>query len=140
MKNDSFLMPCYSILIKQRIYVVMNIFRLNNDALWEGIRDWSLKAGRSAARPVLLMWYVMRSDKTPRKDKLAIFGSLAYLILPIDLLDAHRLPVVGWLDEAVSLAVLIRKMSKYITPETQAKVEAQLDKWFPEYTKYEIVE
>lgn len=33
----------------------MNIFRLNNDALWEGIRDWSLKAGRSAARPVLLM-------------------------------------------------------------------------------------
>lgn len=140
MKNDSFLMPCYSILIKQRIYVVMNIFRLNNDALWDGIRDWSLKAGRSAARPVLLMWYVMRSDKTPRKDKLAIFGSLAYLILPIDLLDVHRLPVVGWLDEAVSLAVLIRKMSKYITPETQAKVEAQLDKWFPEYTKYEIVE
>jgi uncharacterized membrane protein YkvA (DUF1232 family) len=118
----------------------MNIFRLNTDALWDGIRDWSLKAGRSAARPVLLMWYVMRSDKTPRKDKLAIFGSLAYLILPIDLLDAHRLPVVGWLDEAVSLAVLIRKMSKYITPETQAKVEAQLDKWFPEYTKYEIVE
>lgn len=87
----------------------MNIFRLNTDALWDGIRDWSIKAGRSAARPVLLMWYVMSSDKTPRKDKLAMFGSLAYLILPIDLLDAHRLPVVGWLDEAVSLAVLIRK-------------------------------
>ncbi len=118
----------------------MNIFRLNTDALWDGIRDWSIKAGRSAASPVLLIWYVMRSDKTPRKDKLAMFGSLAYLILPIDLLDAHRLPVVGWLDEAVSLAVLIRKMSKYITPETQAKAEAQLDKWFPEYTKYEIVE
>ena len=82
----------------------------------------------------------MRSPATPRKDKLAIFASLAYLVLPIDVLDAKRLPIIGWLDEIVSVAVMIQKMAKYITPEIQRKVNATLDKWFPEYVLYEIVE
>mgnify|MGYP000316232450 CR=1 FL=1 len=80
----------------------------------------------------------MRSPATPRKDKLAIFASL--LVLPIDVLDAKRLPIIGWLDEIVSVAVMIQKMAKYITPEIQRKVNATLDKWFPEYVQYEIVE
>lgn len=96
--------------------------------------------GRATARPVLLLWYVMRSPETPRKDKLAIFASLAYLVFPIDILDAKRLPVIGWLDEIVSVAVMIQKMAKYITPEMQCKVDALLNKWFPEYVQYEIIE
>lgn len=96
--------------------------------------------GRAATRPILLLWYIMRSPATPRKDKLAIFASLAYLVLPIDVLDAKRLPIIGWLDEIVSVAVMIQKMAKYITPEIQRKVNTILDKWFPEYVQYEIVE
>lgn len=96
--------------------------------------------GRAATRPILLLWYIMRSPATPRKDKLAIFASLAYLMLPIDVLDAKRLPIIGWLDEIVSVAVMIQKMAKYITPEIQRKVNAILDKWLPEYVQYEIVE
>lgn len=118
----------------------MTIFKLDYNALWESIGNWSRKAGRAATRPVLLMWYVMCSEKTPRKDKWAIFGSLAYLVLPIDLIDAKRIPIIGWLDEVASLAVMVQKMSKYITPEMQDKADAQLDKWFPEYTEYEVIE
>ena len=81
----------------------------------------------------------MRSKETPRKDKWAIFGSLAYLILPIDIIDSKRLPIIGWLDEVASLAVLVQKMSKYITPEMEGRADAQLDKWFPEYTEYEMI-
>lgn len=118
----------------------MAIFNFDYNALWESIYKWSRKAGRAAARSVLLMWYVMRSKDTPQKDKWAIFGSLAYLVLPIDILDAKRLPIIGWLDEVASLAVMVQKMSKYITPEMQGKADAQLDKWFPEYAEYEMIE
>lgn len=118
----------------------MAIFNLDYNALWESICNWSRKAGRAATRPVLLMWYVMRSKNTPRADKWAIFGSLAYLILPIDILDSKRLPFIGWLDEVASLAVLVQKMSKYITPEMEARADSQLDKWFPEYVEYEMIE
>lgn len=118
----------------------MAIFNLDYNALWESICNWSRKAGRAATRPVLLMWYVMCSKDTPRKDKWAIFGSLTYLILPIDILDSKRLPIIGWLDEVASLAVLVQKMSKYITPEMEARADSQLDKWFPEYVEYEMIE
>lgn len=118
----------------------MAILKLDYNTLWESIRRWSSKAGRVATRPVLLMWYVMRSKETPRKDKLAIYGSLAYLVLPIDILDAKRLPFIGWLDEVASLAVMVQKISKYITPEMQGKTDAQLEKWFPEYVEYEMIE
>lgn len=118
----------------------MAIVNLDYRALWESICKWSRKAGRTATRPVLLMWYVMRSKETPRRDKWAIFGALAYLVLPIDILDAKRLPIIGWLDEVTSLAVLVRKMSKYITPELEARTNEQLDRWFPEYVDYEVEE
>lgn len=109
----------------------MAIFNIDYNALWERIGKWSRTVGRATTRPVLLMWYVMRSENTPRKDKWAIFASLAYLIFPIDIIDAKKLPIIGWLDEVVSLAVLVQKMSKHITPEIQSKTESQLDKWFP---------
>ena len=118
----------------------MAIFNLDYNALWDSICKGAREAGRAATRPVLLMWYVMRSKETPRGDKWTIFGSLAYLILPIDILDAKRLPVIGWLDEVTSLAVLVQKMSKYITPDMEGRAEAQLDKWFPEYVEYEMIE
>lgn len=118
----------------------MAILKHDYNALWESVCKWSRKVGRAAARPVLLMWYVMRSKDTPRKDKWAIFGSLAYLVLPVDILDAKRLPIIGWLDEVTSLAVLVQKMSKHITPEIEVRVDKQLDKWFPEYVEYEMIE
>ncbi len=128
----------------------MAIFKHDYNALWESIGKWSRKAGRAATCPVLLMWYVMRDKNTPRMDKWAIFGSLAYLILPIDILDSKRLPIIGWLDEVASLAVLVQKMSKYITQDMEARADYQLDKWFGpsasdrpsdlEYVEYEMID
>ena len=113
---------------------------INYQEVWDRIKDYAMKVGRVAVRPVLLLYYVMRSDDTPWKDKLTIFGALAYLVFPVDLLDSKRLPIIGWLDEITSLAVAIKGVSKYIIPEMEAKADKILDHWFPEYTKYEIVE
>ena len=118
----------------------MGILELDYNLLWNNIYVWSHKAGRAVTRPILLLWYIMRSPKTPRNDKLAIFASLVYLVFPIDILDAKRLPLIGWLDEIVSVAVMMQKMMKHVTPEMQCKVNAILDNWFPEYVQYEIVE
>ena len=86
-----------------------------------------------------MLFYVLESDDTPWKDKAVIFGSLAYLVLPIDVLNAKRLPIIGWLDEITSLAVAIQRMSKYITPEMEARADIILDRWFPHYDEFEEV-
>lgn len=112
---------------------------INYQELWYRIKEYAMKVGRVAIRPAVLLYYVMQSKDTPLRDKATIFGALAYLVLPVDILDAKRLPILGWLDEITSLAVAIQRMSKYITPEMEAKADAVLDRWFPEYTEFEEV-
>lgn len=116
-----------------------NTNSLDFSAIKEGIRNFAKKAGRVATRPVLLLYYVMKSDKTPRSDKLLILSTLAYLVVPIDIINGKRLPVIGWLDEALSLSVAIQKMSQHITPEIERQTDDTLERWFPEYTAFEEV-
>lgn len=113
---------------------------INYDVLWDRISDFARKTGRVTIRPVLLLFYVMKSKDTPLKDKMLILSTLSYIVLPIDILDAKRLPIIGWFDEMASLSVTLQKVRRNITPEMEAKVEAILDGWFPDYTQYELIE
>ncbi len=109
---------------------------INYSALWDRIGKYARTAGRITTRPVLLLYYVMESKETPWKDKILIFSTLSYLVLPIDILDAKRLPIIGWFDEIASLSVTYQKVCKNITPEIEVKVDAILDRWFPDYAEY----
>lgn len=107
---------------------------INYDVLWNEIGVWAKKAGRASARPVILLYYVMTSKNTPRSEKLLLASSIAYVVLPIDILSAKRLPLIGWIDEIISLTVAYQKVCKYITPEMEQKADELLDKWFQEMT------
>ena len=111
---------------------------INYQLLWEKITHYAKVAGRVSARPVLLLYYVLKSPETPKSDKLLIISAISYLILPIDLLSAKRLPIIGWIDEIVSLTYAYQKVCKYITPKIESKVDGILDSWFFE-TEYEII-
>lgn len=104
--------------------------------LKDKLQEYAIKVGRISARPLLMLYFIMVSKDTPRSEKLMILSTLSYLVFPIDLISAKRLPVIGWIDEAFSLSVAYQKVSKNITPEIERKTDALLDKWFPEYTNY----
>lgn len=112
---------------------------INYDLLWKRIGKYARKAGRVSTRPLLLLFYVMKSKDTPMADKALIFSAISYLVFPIDILDAKRIPIFGWFDEIASISIAYQKMYKYITPELQAKVDRILDRWFPHYTEFEVV-
>ena len=109
---------------------------INTKVLKEKLQEYATKVGRMSARPLLLLYFIMVSKDTPKSDKLMILSTISYLILPVDLISAKRLPIIGWIDEAFSLSVVYQKVSKNITPEIERKTDALLDKWFPEYTNY----
>ena len=100
------------------------------------LQEYAIKVGRISARPLLMLYFIMVSKDTPRSDKLMILSTLSYLVFPIDLISAKRLPVIGWIDEFFSLSVAYQKVRKNITPEIERKTDALLDKWFPENTNY----
>ena len=109
---------------------------INTAVLKDKLQVYAMKVGRISARPVLLLYFIMVSKNTPKSDKLMILSTISYLVFPIDLVSAKRLPIIGWVDEAFSLSVAYQKVSKNITPEIERKTDALLDKWFPEYTSY----
>lgn len=82
----------------------------------------------------------MIDDATPANDKISLAASISYVVLPIDLLSAKRFPILGWLDEFVSLSIAYNKIQQHVTYEIERKTDKILDKWFPEYAKYEIIE
>lgn len=108
--------------------------------LWQKTKDGAKRLGRGTTRQVLLMYYVLKSKDTPRGDKLIVYSALAYLILPVNLISMKRHPVVGWMDEAASIAAAFQKIRKNITPEMERQADQTLDRWFAEYTPYEVVE
>ena len=109
---------------------------MDTAVLKDKLQEYAIKVGRVSARPLLMLYFIMVSKDTPRSDKLMILSTLSYLVFPIDLISAKRLPVIGWIDEAFSLSVAYQKVSKNINPEIERKTDALLDKWFPEYTSY----
>ena len=67
---------------------------INYNLLWEKLRDYAVKIGRLGTRPLLLLYLVLKSPQTSKEDKLLIISTLSYLVLPIDILDAKKLPII----------------------------------------------
>ena len=109
---------------------------INTAVLKDKLQVYAMKVGRISARPVLLLYFILVSKDTPKSDKLMILSTISYLVFPIDLVSAKRLPIIGWIDEAFSLSVAYQKVCKNITPEIERKTDELLDKWFTEYTSY----
>lgn len=109
---------------------------IDTAVLKEKVQEYAMNVGRISARPVLLLYFIMISKDTPKSDKLLILSTISYLVFPVDLISAKRLPIIGWIDEVFSLSVAYQKVCKNITPEIERKTDELLDKWFPEYTSY----
>ena len=78
---------------------------IDTAVLKDKLQEYAIKVGRISARPILLLYFIMVSKDTPKSDKLMILSTLSYLVFPVDLISAKRLPIIGWIDEAFSLSV-----------------------------------
>lgn len=100
------------------------------DSVWNAIRNFGLKAGRTACKPLLTFYYVMADENTTAADKALVYGAILYIISPFDLLPRRVLSILGVLDDAAVAALVIKKIQNKITPGIEAAVEATLDEWF----------
>lgn len=98
--------------------------------LWEKLKTYALKAGRVATKPILTFYYVMRDAETTTLEKALIYGAIAYIVIPSDLLPRRVLGLLGILDDAAVIAYVYNKISKKITIKITNNVEETLDNWF----------
>ena len=89
-----------------------------------------IRAGRSIAKPALEVLEMAIDPLTPTNVRISLIASLAYLIMPLDLLPDF-MPVVGFSDDFVALTAVLSIWSKYITPAIRIRAEEKLNKLFP---------
>ena len=98
--------------------------------LWDKIKTFALRAGRVATKPILTFYYVMHQTETTTLEKALIYGAIAYIVIPSDLLPRRALSILGILDDAAVIAYAYNKVSNKITAEITNKVNDTLDQWF----------
>ena len=106
-------------------------------SLMEKLRPWALKAGRVTARPILQFYYVLEDENTSTLDKVMIYGAIAYVIFPLDLLPRSVFKLLGVLDDGVAILFVYKRIKGRITPEIVRRVEERLDEWFG--VEFEVV-
>jgi uncharacterized membrane protein YkvA (DUF1232 family) len=76
----------------------------------------------------LSAYYCARDRETPLYARAAIFGAIAYFIMPFDLIPDF-IPVIAHIDDAAVMLLAIRLVNHRITPEHRARGRLLLDHW-----------
>ena len=115
------------------------IDRLRNidwEGMYQSMKDkiliYGKKAGRIAAKPLLIFYYVLKNPSLTTRDRMLIYGCIFYVISPINLIPQRVFKLLGVMDEATAIVLVIRKVRDKITPEIIAKANATIVEWFDE--------
>lgn len=100
--------------------------------LSQRIKVYAKKAGRVAAKPLLIFYYVLKDESLSSKDKMIIYGCILYVIFPVTIIPQHVFKLLGVMDEATAILIIIRRVRDKVTPEIIQKAEATLAEWFDE--------
>lgn len=94
------------------------------------IQRYARIAGRAAARPVLQWWMVMQDENTTTFEKACIYGAIAYIVIPNDIIPRRVFRFLGLIDDIAVASWLYNKIDSKLTQEIKDAVEDILDDWF----------
>lgn len=98
--------------------------------LFSTLRKFALKAGRSAARQLLRLYYVLKEGDLTSSEKIWVYAALVYILVPGDLIPRRIFRFIGLADDAAAVAYIVTKVNKKLTPLIEQHVEMKLDEWF----------
>jgi uncharacterized membrane protein YkvA (DUF1232 family) len=68
------------------------------------------------AEDALAAYYCALDRQTPLSVRAALWGALAYFIMPFDVIPDY-LPLIGYTDDAAVLATALRMVASHLLPE-----------------------
>lgn len=101
----------------------------SEQSFWQKVWDVFAIAGREVIEKALLLYYAAKNPATPTWAKTTVYGALAYLISPIDVIP-DVIPVVGFSDDLTVLAAAVVTVAMYITPDVVAQATRKMSEIF----------
>lgn len=105
--------------------------------LYEKLKPYAKKVGRTAAKPLLQFYFVLSDDKTTTLDRVLIYTAIIYTVSPVSLIPSAVYKLLGILDEGAAMLFVYNKIKSSITADIEMKVNQTLDEWFG--YEYEII-
>ena len=96
-------------------------------------------AGAKVVYAVLLLYYVLRSNEVPLKEKSKILGTLGYFILPTDMV-LDFIPLLGYSDDMAALLWALHSVATNITPQIKQQAKKRLGELLESYDERKIDE
>lgn len=101
----------------------------SEEGFWDKITGNLSGIGLKLIYKALQLYYVAKSPYCPLKIKAAIYGALAYLIMPIDVVPDF-IPVVGYSDDGAAIATALVLAQYYINDEIKEQAKEKLRGFF----------
>ena len=103
------------------------------ESFFDKILKYAKVIGVNLIYKALQLYYVLQKPDVPAADKGIIIAALGYLISPLDFIP-DPIPVAGYTDDALALALAIAKVSMYIDEEVNRLAKQKLDDIFGQGT------
>lgn len=98
---------------------------LEKSSFLSDVMKIACKAGRELVHNALKLWYVLDNPNLPAKVRATIMGSLAYLVLPTDVVPDF-IPG-GYVDDMGALLLALAIASSYVDDEVERKAQVKLE-------------
>ena len=82
-------------------------------SFWEKVARFAGSAGYDVVEKALWLHYAAARPETPKWAKATVYGALAYLVLPADVV-ADILPIAGYTDDLAVLVVACTTIGSYV--------------------------
>ena len=79
------------------------------------------------AEDALAAYYCALDEQTPLSVRAALWGALAYFIMPFDAIPDY-LPLIGYTDDAAVLATALRMVASHMLPEHREAARRALNR------------
>ena len=101
----------------------------DESGFWDKCSKYGKKIGEESLGKVLNLYYATESDNCSTKDKTIIYGALAYLVSPIDLIP-DLTPFVGYTDDIAIIMWALARVAGCVDSEVKRKTTKKLKEWF----------
>lgn len=103
--------------------------KYSDESFLSKVKSAVKKAGASVIYKALQLFYVTQNPACPTKIKAAIFATLGYFIMPLDIIPDFA-PVVGYTDDAAAIATALVLAHAYIDDTVRKKAQETLQNLF----------
>lgn len=102
----------------------------SDEVFWERLGSLASQAGKTVVESALTVFYAVQDPNIPAKEKVLLFGPLAYFISPIDAVP-DLLPGVGFTDDLGVLTAAVATVAMCMNvDEAKKSAQQKTREWF----------